>query len=67
MLPEGKMLDPAALHFRASAYSLAQQAFVAHSEEITVWYDYDQLKKRVPDEKVLQAVTAQIRASQSQG
>jgi len=39
-------------HVTASAYSLAQKAFVAHSKETLVWYDYDKQKKCDPGEKV---------------
>ncbi|KAF9016182.1 hypothetical protein BDZ89DRAFT_1022942, partial [Hymenopellis radicata] len=40
--------DPSILHLRASAYSLNQRAFVAHTDEVVVWYDYDKLRKCVP-------------------
>ncbi|KAF8652596.1 hypothetical protein AX16_004317 [Volvariella volvacea WC 439] len=48
--------DPATFKVAASAYSLAQQAFVAHSEEELVWYDYAALKKADPGEDVRSVV-----------
>ncbi|KAF9026323.1 hypothetical protein BDZ89DRAFT_987967 [Hymenopellis radicata] len=39
--------DPSILHLRASAYSLNQRAYVAHTDEVVVWYDYDKLRKCV--------------------
>ncbi|KAJ7582271.1 Thioesterase/thiol ester dehydrase-isomerase [Mycena floridula] len=48
--------DPASLYLTASAFSLNQQAFVAHADEVTVWYDYDTLKKADPSERYRQAV-----------
>ncbi|KAL1692770.1 HotDog domain-containing protein [Schizophyllum commune] len=50
--------DATHLHLRASAYSLNQRAFVAHSEEVVVWYDYDRLKKCTPEQGLLDAVWA---------
>ncbi|KAL1739861.1 HotDog domain-containing protein [Schizophyllum fasciatum] len=50
--------DTTHLHLRASAYSLKQRAFVAHAEEVVVWYDYDRLKKCVPEQGLLDAVWA---------
>ncbi|KAK2467338.1 hypothetical protein APHAL10511_000573 [Amanita phalloides] len=44
--------DPAALPVMAKAYSLAQQAFVANSNEVLVWYDYDKLKKCDPGNRI---------------
>lgn len=35
----------------AAAYSYAQQAIVADSEGVIVWYDYDSLKKCDPGDK----------------
>ncbi|KAF8184454.1 Thioesterase/thiol ester dehydrase-isomerase, partial [Pholiota molesta] len=43
--------DTATFHVQASAYSLSQKAFVAHSKEALVWYDYDRLKKCDPGEE----------------
>ncbi|KAF9485584.1 Thioesterase/thiol ester dehydrase-isomerase [Pholiota conissans] len=43
--------DSATFHVQASAYSLGQKAFVAHSKEALVWYDYDRLKKCDPGEE----------------
>jgi hypothetical protein len=37
--------DPATFEVRGSAFSIKQQAFVAHSHEALVWYDYDKLRK----------------------
>jgi hypothetical protein len=45
----------------ASAYSLAQGAFVSHSNETLVWYDYDKLKKCDPGEVVREAVWRRIK------
>jgi len=53
--------DPASFHLTASAYSLSQRAFVAHSNEEMVWYDYDKLKKCDPGEKVRDAVWSMIK------
>ena len=52
--------DATHLHLRASAYSLNQRAFVAHSEEVVVWYDYDRLKKCTPEQGLLDAVWASM-------
>lgn len=35
----------------AAAYSCAQQAIVADSEGVIVWYDYDSLKKCDPGDE----------------
>ena len=35
----------------AAAYSYAQQALVADSEGVIVWYDYDSLKKCDPGDE----------------
>ncbi|KAF8887356.1 HotDog domain-containing protein [Infundibulicybe gibba] len=53
--------DPAAFHLTASAYSLAQRAIVAESNEVLVWYDYDKLKKCVPDKHVRDAVWRRVK------
>ena len=37
--------DPATFEVVGSAFSLKQQAFVAHSHEELVWYDYEKLRK----------------------
>ncbi|RDB18563.1 hypothetical protein Hypma_000240 [Hypsizygus marmoreus] len=48
--------DPATFRVTASAYSLTQRAFVAHSHEALVWYDYDKLRKCDPGEAVRDVV-----------
>ncbi|KAF9528939.1 Thioesterase/thiol ester dehydrase-isomerase [Crepidotus variabilis] len=50
--PEGHT-DLATFFVKASAYSLDQKAFVAHSKEALVWYDYDKLKKTDPGEDAM--------------
>ncbi|KXN91107.1 hypothetical protein AN958_02883 [Leucoagaricus sp. SymC.cos] len=54
--------DKATFEVRASAYSLAQEAFVAHSRESLVWYDYDRLKKCDPGEKARAIVFGRAKA-----
>ncbi|KAF8909276.1 HotDog domain-containing protein [Gymnopilus junonius] len=53
--------DPATFFVTASAYSLSQKAFVAHSKEALVWYDYDNLKKCDPGERAKEVVFSRIR------
>ncbi|KAJ3795146.1 hypothetical protein GGU11DRAFT_793248 [Lentinula aff. detonsa] len=48
--------DPAALFLTSSAFSVSQQAFVAHCHETLVWYDYEKLRKSVPGEEYQTAV-----------
>ncbi|KAJ3822712.1 HotDog domain-containing protein [Lentinula raphanica] len=48
--------DPAALLLTSSAFSVNQQAFVAHCHETLVWYDYEKLRKCVPGEEYRTAV-----------
>ncbi|KAF9256522.1 hypothetical protein L218DRAFT_966307 [Marasmius fiardii PR-910] len=48
--------DPSHLYLTSSAFSVAQQAFVAHSYETIVWYDYDKLRKCDPGEEYRNAV-----------
>lgn len=48
--------DPGAVYLSASAYSLNQSAFVAHSSEVCVWYDYAKLKRCNPEARYLDAV-----------
>jgi len=43
----------------ASAFSLKQQEFVAFCDEVVVWYDYDKLKKTVPEQKFVDALKSQ--------
>jgi len=50
------------LRTAGSAYSLAQEAFVAHSREEVVWYDYDRLKKCDPGDRVREVVYGRIKA-----
>ncbi|KAG9047527.1 hypothetical protein FS837_002051 [Tulasnella sp. UAMH 9824] len=38
-------LEPTRFHLSTSLYSFSQQAEVASSDSICVWYDYDTLKK----------------------
>lgn len=49
-------LDPAALFLTSSAFSVTQQAFVAHCHETLVWYDYKKLRKYAPGEEYRTAV-----------
>ncbi|KAJ3905985.1 Thioesterase/thiol ester dehydrase-isomerase [Lentinula edodes] len=48
--------DPAALLLTSSAFSVTQQAFVAHCHETLVWYDYKKLRKSAPGEEYRTAV-----------
>ncbi|KAF8997872.1 HotDog domain-containing protein [Cyathus striatus] len=52
--------DPATFQVAASAYSVAQSAFVAHAKESLVWYDYDSLKKRDPGAEARKVVLGRI-------
>jgi len=52
----GEEHDPATFQVAASAYSLAQEAFVAHSKESLVWYDYEKLKKCQPDDNAVKVL-----------
>ncbi|KAF8702914.1 hypothetical protein AX14_014304 [Amanita brunnescens Koide BX004] len=54
--------DPTTLSVTAKAYSLRQQAFVATSNEVLVWYDYDKLKKCDPGDRIRDIVRNRIRA-----
>ncbi|PPQ70847.1 hypothetical protein CVT24_001054 [Panaeolus cyanescens] len=47
-------------HVVASAYSLAQKAFVAHSKEALVWYDYDRLRKCEPGEREKEVLKSRV-------
>lgn len=51
VIPSDNAIDRAVFDVKASAYSIAQSAFVAHSRESLVWYDYDSLKKCDPGER----------------
>ena len=53
--------DPATFHVAASAYSLGQRAFVAHSDEALVWYDYDKPKKCHPGEDVMAMIWKRVK------
>ncbi|TFK39682.1 Thioesterase/thiol ester dehydrase-isomerase [Crucibulum laeve] len=53
--------DPATFYVAASAYSLAQKAFVAHAKEALVWYDYDKLKKCDPGEHAREVIAGRVR------
>ncbi|KAG6849474.1 hypothetical protein H0H93_008143 [Arthromyces matolae] len=55
--------DPAVLNTAAAAYSLAQKAIVATSNEALVWYDYDQLRKCLPDEETLSVIFGRLKSS----
>ncbi|KAK7038713.1 hypothetical protein VNI00_010597 [Paramarasmius palmivorus] len=46
-----KRIDSSELHLTSSIFSITQGAFVAHANEIVVWYDYDKLKKCDPGEE----------------
>ncbi|KAJ3511717.1 hypothetical protein NLJ89_g3935 [Agrocybe chaxingu] len=52
--------DVATFHAAASAYSLSQKAFVAHTKEALVWYDYDTLKKCHPGERALEVLWGRV-------
>jgi len=54
-------LDPATFFVAASAYSLAQKAYVAHSKEALVWYDYDNLRKASPGERALEILWGRMK------
>ncbi|KDR80876.1 hypothetical protein GALMADRAFT_135966 [Galerina marginata CBS 339.88] len=59
-LPPTSEHDAATFHVAASAYSLAQRAFVAHAKEALVWYDYDKLKKCDPDERAKEVLRGRM-------
>ncbi|KAF9068414.1 hypothetical protein BDP27DRAFT_1364136 [Rhodocollybia butyracea] len=48
--------DPAVLLLTSSAFSVTQQAFVAHCSEALVWYDYERLRKCIPGKEYFDAV-----------
>ncbi|KAJ4474913.1 HotDog domain-containing protein [Lentinula aciculospora] len=48
--------DPTVLLLTSSAFSVTQQAFVAHCHETLVWYDYEKLRKCVPGEEYRTAI-----------
>ncbi|KAE9393996.1 Thioesterase/thiol ester dehydrase-isomerase [Gymnopus androsaceus JB14] len=54
--PSESSHDPACLYLTSSAFSVNQQAFVAHCNEVLVWYDYEKLRKCVPGEEYHSAV-----------
>lgn len=41
---------------------MIQQAFVAYSNEVLVWYDYDKLKKCDPGDGIRDIIKNRIRA-----
>lgn len=53
--PEGA-IDNATFEVTASAYSITQEAFVAHSREALVWYDYDRLRKCDPGDRAREVI-----------
>ncbi|KAK1230726.1 hypothetical protein PQX77_006176 [Marasmius sp. AFHP31] len=53
---DAKYQDPSHLYLASSAFSVAQQAFVAHAYETIVWYDYDKLRKCDPGDEYRNAV-----------
>ncbi|KAF8957109.1 HotDog domain-containing protein [Flammula alnicola] len=59
-LPPATDHDTSTFHVAASAYSLAQKAFVAHSKEALVWYDYDRLKKCDPGERAKEVLRGRM-------
>ncbi|KAF5361774.1 hypothetical protein D9756_002166 [Leucocoprinus leucothites] len=59
--PEGSP-DNATFEVKASAYSISQEAFVAHSRESLVWYDYDYLKKCDPGDRTRAVVYGRAKA-----
>ncbi|PFH50932.1 hypothetical protein AMATHDRAFT_3450 [Amanita thiersii Skay4041] len=60
---DGTCIDPAAIYGLAKAYSLSQRAYVAYSNEVLVWYDYDKLKKCDPGDRTRAVVNGRIRTS----
>lgn len=59
--PEKKgRVHRASLPVTAQAYSVAQQAFVAHSSEVLVWYDYDKLRKCDPGDRARDIINGRI-------
>ncbi|KAG6878886.1 hypothetical protein C0992_006899 [Termitomyces sp. T32_za158] len=59
--------DPAVLNVTASAYSIAQQATVATSREALVWYDYDRLRKCVPNEDMQAVISGRMAMAMARG
>ncbi|CAA7262064.1 unnamed protein product [Cyclocybe aegerita] len=59
--PASDHTDLATFHAAASAYSLLQKAFIAHTKEALVWYDYDTLKKCHPGERALEVLWGRVR------
>ncbi|KAF9465570.1 Thioesterase/thiol ester dehydrase-isomerase [Collybia nuda] len=53
--------DLSTFQVTASTYSLTQRAYVAHSKESLVWYDYDRLKKCDPGEAVRGIISRRIK------
>jgi len=53
VLPFEDERDLSTFHVTGSAYSLVQKAFVAHTKEAIVWYDYDRLEKCDPEDKAM--------------
>ena len=60
VLPFDDEPDLSTFDVTASAYSLAQEAFVAHTKEAIAWYDYDKLKKCNPDEKAIEFLRRRV-------
>ncbi|XP_006461693.1 hypothetical protein AGABI2DRAFT_222531 [Agaricus bisporus var. bisporus H97] len=56
------MNERSTLRATGSAYSLAQEAFVTHSKEEIVWYDYDRAKKCDPGDRFREVVYGRIKA-----
>jgi len=52
--------DLSTFHVTASAYSIEQKAFVAHTKEAIVWYDYEKLKKCIPDDKIIEFLRRKV-------
>jgi hypothetical protein len=64
-LPPGSLESKPKSHFNvaAVAYSYAQQAIVAESDSVVVWYDYDALRKCDPGEESRQVIWRRMRSS----
>ena len=52
--------DPSTFNVAASTYS-RPRAFIAHSDESLVWYDYDKWKKCDPGEDVMAKVWKRVK------
>ncbi|KAF8634605.1 hypothetical protein AX15_000811 [Amanita polypyramis BW_CC] len=55
--------DPTLLPVTAGAYSLIQQAFVAYSNEMVVWYSHDEHRKCDPGDRIRDIVRSRVKTS----